>query len=543
MYTKYFGLNEKPFRITPDPRYLFMSERHSEGLAHLVYGVKDISGFIQLTGEVGTGKTTLVRTLLTRIPKGVEIALILNPQLSAIEFLASICEELKAPLPEDLSSTKAMVDTLNRHLLQSHADSRRTILLVDEAQNLSTEVLEQIRLLTNLETAKQKLLQIILIAQPELRDKLSQTNLRQLAQRVTGRYHLEPLSREESSRYIDHRLKVAGGLGDIFDDRAKKEVYRLSKGVPRLINVICDRALLGAYSREVRMVTSEIVRKAAEEVSGKETRQNGRSWLSPAIGALTATVVIAGIWAMTQNLRSQSPQSLSVPLNDTVAPAMASDVEESIPPVVQSSLDTLLQESASMTTRVIAMTNLLSIWSIEYERSMPSACAQAEAAGLSCLSQRGSWMVLQQLDKPAVLTLTDSTGQAHSGVLISIKDDSADLLLGNKQLTVPVDEIKKVWFGQYLLIWQPPNGDSSALQLGARGPKVIWLRQSLAALDPNPVASASNSDFFDSELEQQLVEFQRRNRLEADGLAGQQTQIIINSRLGLDDRPSLSTGS
>ena len=215
MYTKFFGLNEKPFSITPDPRYLFMSERHSEGLAHLVYGVKDSSGFIQLTGEVGTGKTTLVRTLLARIPDGVDIALILNPQLSAVEFLTAICEELKITLPEDRGSAKGLVDALNRHLLASHAEGRRTILLIDEAQNLTTDVLEEIRLLTNLETAKQKLLQIILIAQPELREKLLQTNLRQLAQRITGRYHLEPLSKDESIRYIDHRLKVAGGLGEI----------------------------------------------------------------------------------------------------------------------------------------------------------------------------------------------------------------------------------------------------------------------------------------------------------------------------------------
>ena len=288
MYTKYFGLNEKPFRITPDPRYLFMSERHSEGLAHLVYGVKDSSGFIQLTGEVGTGKTTLVRTLLARIPKGVDIALILNPQLSEVEFLAAICEELHIPLPEDRASPRALVDALNGHLLASHAAGKRTILLVDEAQNLSTGVLEQIRLLTNLETAKQKLLQIILIAQPELRKKLSQSNLRQLAQRVTGRYHLEPLSKDETERYIEHRLKVAGGLGDIFDDRAKREVFKCSKGVPRLINVICDRALLGAYSSDVRKVTPQIVHKAAKEISGEKNLVDTRNWMFPAISIISS---------------------------------------------------------------------------------------------------------------------------------------------------------------------------------------------------------------------------------------------------------------
>jgi general secretion pathway protein A len=533
MYTKYFGLNEKPFRITPDPRYLFMSERHSEGLAHLVYGVKDSSGFIQLTGEVGTGKTTLVRTLLARIPKGIDIALVLNPQLSAVEFLAAICEELKVSLPEDRNSVKALVDTLNRHLLASHAAGKRTILMVDEAQNLSTDVLEQIRLLTNLETAKQKLLQIILIAQPELREKLSQSNLRQLAQRVTGRYHLEPLSKEESIRYVEHRLKVAGGLGDIFDDGAKREIYKFSKGVPRLINVVCDRALLGAYSQEVREVTSQIVQKSAEEIAGKEGRLATRNWILPAIVVLTAIIVVAGIWAVTQDARSPAADATPVETDLVDSGALTAEI----------SLDVLLQNSEALTTTTKAMTTLLAIWGIEYDKNIPTACAQAESAGLSCLSQRGSWSLLRQLDKPVVLTLTDSTGQPHKTVMVAASEGSADILIGADRRTIPIDSITDLWYGQYLLIWKPPNGDPSALQVGAKGPKVIWLRQSLTALDATIPVAVSDSDIFDAALERQLMDFQRRNRLEADGLAGQQTQIIINSRLGLDDRPSLSAGS
>jgi general secretion pathway protein A len=536
MYTKYFGLNEKPFRITPDPRYLFMSERHSEGLAHLVYGVKDSSGFIQLTGEVGTGKTTLVRTLLARIPKGIDIALILNPQLSAVEFLAAICEELNVSLPQDRTSVKALVDTLNRHLLASHAAGKRTILLVDEAQNLSTEVLEQIRLLTNLETAKQKLLQIILIAQPELREKLSRSNLRQLAQRVTGRYHLKPLSKEETIRYIEHRLKVAGSLGGIFDDAAKREVYRFSKGVPRLINVVCDRALLGAYSQEVRKVTPQIVRKSAEEIAGKESALAGRNWMLPAIGVLTAVVVVAGIWAMMKDARSPVAATETGKQLAETGPVGSGSMSE------QASFDILLRNSLAFTTTTRAMTTLLGIWGVEYDKNVPSACAQATSAGLSCLSQRGSWSLLRQLDKPVVLTLTDSAGHPHRVVLVAAGEDFAELLIGSESMTIPIDKITELWYGQYLLIWQPPNGDPSALKLGARGPKVIWLRQSLTALDSTGPVAVSDSDIFDAALEQQLMEFQRRNLLEADGFAGQQTQIIINSRLRLDDRPSLSAG-
>ena len=230
-------------------------------------------------------------------------------------------------------------------------------------------------------------------------------------------------------------------------------------------------------------------------------------------------------------------------LNETGEPAKDADPGVSGSPTEQSSLDMLLQNSAEITTATIAMTNLLSIWSIDYNRNAPSACAQVEAAGLSCLSQRGSWSLLRQLDKPVVLTLTDSTGYPHRAVLVTIGEDTADLLFGDKRLSIQIDEITDLWYGQYLLLWQPPNGDSSALKVGTRGPKVIWLRQSLAALNPASPNAVSDSDLFDEELEQQLMDFQQRNRLEADGLAGQQTQIIINSRLGLNDRPSLLAGS
>ena len=209
----------------------------------------------------------------------------------------------------------------------------------------------------------------------------------------------------------------------------------------------------------------------------------------------------------------------------------------------QASLDVLLQNSGSLTTTTKAMTTLLAIWGVEYDQNIPSACAQAETADLSCLSQRGSWSLLLQLDKPVVLTLTDSTGHPHRAVMVAANEESADLLIGGERMTVSTDKIVELWYGQYLLIWHPPNGDPSALQLGARGPKVIWLRQSLTALDSTGPVTVSDSEVFDATLKQQLMDFQRRNRLEADGLAGQQTQIIINSRLGLDNRPSLSAGS
>src|SRR6202142_422557 len=228
MYTSFFGLAEKPFAITPDPRYLYLSERHAEALAHLLYGINESGGFIQLTGKVGTGKTAVVRTLFSRVPHHSDVAVILNPRVTPVEFLLTICEELGLDIAEaDRDSVKQMVDALNRRLLAAHAEGRRIIVIVDEAQNLSPAVLEQVRLLTNLETNTQKLLQIILIGQPELRELLARNELRQLAQRITGRYHLSPLSTEETTAYVRHRLRVAGATADIFNRFALDEIYRL----------------------------------------------------------------------------------------------------------------------------------------------------------------------------------------------------------------------------------------------------------------------------------------------------------------------------
>src|SRR6266481_2180442 len=285
MYLTFFGLNEKPFAITPDPRYLYLSERHAEALAHLLYGINEAGGFVQLTGEVGTGKTTIVRSLLAQTPKNAEIALILNPRMTAPEFLLTICEELGIGVQDSApGSLKDLVDILSYYLLRAHAAGKRVVLVVDEAQNLSPDVLEQVRLLTNLETNTQKLLQIILIGQPELRE---------LAQRITGRYHLNPLSHEETAAYVLHRLRVAGATTDIFAPATLNEVFRLSQGVPRVINVICDRALLGAYSLDRHRVTASLVRAAAAEVFGRRFTPHWLPWaLIAGIAALLAIATV-----------------------------------------------------------------------------------------------------------------------------------------------------------------------------------------------------------------------------------------------------------
>jgi len=547
MYTSFFGLNEKPFSITPDPRYLFMSERHGEALAHLVYGVTESGGFMQLTGEVGTGKTTLVRTLLlNRMPANADVAVVLNPQLSAREFLITICEEIGIAVPADRSSIKALIDTLNHHLLDAHSDGRRTILVVDEAQNLAPDVLEEVRLLTNLETAKQKLLQIVLIGQPELRDLLARNDLRQLAQRITGRYHLEPLSRDETAQYVDHRLKVAGALGEVFDAGAKREVFRLSQGVPRLINVICDRALLGAYTVESRRVNRRMVRRAAIEITGKTEKATWPRWAIPAIGMGAAVVIVAGFLQAFDARRNLIDASIDPPVAEVLPESVpepaaivveaADIIEDEGDPEV--SLDAQLRMASELTGSESALMTLLDLWGIDYQRGQ-RGCTQAAAEGYECVFQRGSWGGLKQFDRPAILTLVDGRGAVHDVVLIAVNGAIIELSIGGVVVTHTLEEVTDMWFGEFLLLWRPPNGSSEALGPGSSGPGVTWLRQSLAAIDIRYQTAASAPDVFDENLAEMVRLFQRDNRLDVDGLAGHQTQIIINTLLNPDSTPRL----
>ncbi len=549
MYTSFFGLNEKPFSITPDPRYLFMSERHGEALAHLVYGVTESGGFMQLTGEVGTGKTTLVRTLLAnRLPDNADVAVILNPQLSAIEFLQTICEELGVSDIAKPDSSKALIDALNHYLLSAHADGRRTILVVDEAQNLSRDVLEQVRLLTNLETSKQKLLQIILIGQPELRDLLARNDLRQLAQRITGRYHLEPLSRDETALYIEHRLRVAGAVGEVFGSGAKKEVFRLSQGVPRLINVICDRALLGAYSRESRRVTRRYVRRAAAEISGTRYVPAFLRWAAPASAVAGIALLAFGGFSIWQNIPHDSPavQPVAdiVSVADATEPAVAvaapSDDVIAPAPEPEPSLEEQLILASDVTDLDAALATLFGLWGLDYAPG-ENGCQQARRAGFECLFQRGSWNSLRQFDRPAILTLTDNRGETHRAVLTALRGDRAELSIAGVDVSHPVNAVSDLWFGDYLLIWKPANGAAVALGPGVQNGNVVWLRQSLAAIDPRYRSEPVDSDVYDAGLEEQVRAFQRDHRLLVDGLAGRQTQIIINSLLTPDDVPRLTT--
>ena len=538
MYKSFFGLTEKPFAITPDPRYLYLSERHAEALAHLAYGVTEAGGFIQLTGEVGTGKTTVLRSLLQQLPAHCDVALILNPRVTSAEFLLCICDELHVQVPAAAAgSVKSLVDLLTHFLLDAHGRGRRVVLMVDEAQNLSPDVLEQVRLLTNLETATQKLLQIILIGQPELRAVLSKPELRQLAQRVTGRYHLEALRRPETSAYTRHRLRVAGATGELLAPGALRELHRLSGGVPRIINVIADRALLGAYTREEHRVTGELVRRAATEVYGRPVLAPWVRWTALAGSVAGVALLAFVVWQ-------------AVPVDESTktsaSPAVVAQTAPVSPPAVASlpprpELGVLLALDASSATIDSAFSSLFRLWGASYQPGAGRGCEQATTLGLSCVWQRGSIAQLKLINRPAILSLVDTGGASRQVVLASLDGARTRLLIGASEVEVPVAELADYWFGEFIVLWRPQAGALRPLRAGMRGEDVRWLRQGLEQLGGLP-ASDPSQDLFDTGLESLVVDFQRSRRLAVDGVAGVQTQLVLDAALGLPGTPTL-TGS
>jgi general secretion pathway protein A len=557
MYLSFFGLNEKPFAITPDPRYLYLSERHAEALAHLLYGINEAGGFVQLTGEVGTGKTTIVRSLLAQTPKNAEIALILNPRMTAPEFLLTICEEIGIGVPDSsMESLKDLVDILSHYLLRAHGAGRRVVLVVDEAQNLAPAVLEQVRLLTNLETNTQKLLQIILIGQPELRELLGRNELRQLAQRITGRYHLHPLSRDETAAYVRHRLRVAGATTDIFSGPALSEIYRLSVGVPRVINVICDRALLGAYSMDRHRVIGTLVRNAASEVFGKRIIPN---WLPWAAAGSTAVVLLCATVALWNAHLLSSKQQVSTVATVTHAHTtpptqvagdkltpVSTTTGASAPPTAAVgtisretvSLASLLAKHADETDTDSAFANLFGLWGLKYTPASTDPCTQATQQGLDCLTQRGSLAQLHLYNRPAILLVNDDAGNSHQVVLTHLDDEHARIELGGTTHDIGIGELSRYWFGDFVMLWRPGTSQVKSLSPGMHGPDVRWLRESLQHVrgehSDGPV-----SDVFDTDLASLVRDFQRQHRLTVDGIAGVQTQIALASAVAGSDAPLL----
>jgi general secretion pathway protein A len=554
MYLSFFGLNEKPFAITPDPRYLYLSERHAEALAHLLYGINEAGGFVQLTGEVGTGKTTIVRSLLAQTPKNAEIALILNPKMTAPEFLLTICEELGIGVPDSATeSLKDLVDILSGYLLRAHAGGRRVVVVVDEAQNLAPTVLEQVRLLTNLETNTRKLLQIILIGQPELRELLGRNELRQLAQRITGRYHLNPLTNAETIAYVRHRLRVAGATSDIFSPPALAEVHRLAVGVPRVINVVCDRALLGAYSMDRHRGTSNLVRNAASEVFGKRFTPRWLPWLGTAAAAALLVITTVLLWSFrpwSTGSHGTASTAAAGPTRIAAAPAGAAAAAAGLTPVVANApvpskpglsgheLTDLLAKHANETDTDSAFSKLFGIWRIQYVPAGVDPCSQASNQGLECLNQRGSFGQLRLYNRPAILMLNDNAGASHQVVLTALDDEHATVQLGGASHDVSIGELSRYWFGDFVMLWRPGTSQVKSLSQGMRGDDVRWLRQSLQRVEGEH-SDGPVSDVFDADLSKLVRDFQRQHRLTVDGIAGVQTQIVLASAVAPPDSPFL----
>jgi general secretion pathway protein A len=511
MYRKHFNLNENPFSIAPDPRYLYMSHKHREALAHLMYGLKTDGGFVLLTGEVGTGKTTVCRCLLEQLPEDLNVAFVLNPKLTSAELLATICDEFGINYRTEHPSIKELVDNINHFLLDAHANGRKTVLIIDEAQNLDPDVLEQIRLLTNLETNQRKLLQIVMLGQPELRDQLARPELRQLAQRITARYHLGPLDRSEIAPYINHRLGVAGHHKKLFPDKVINKIYRLTNGIPRLINVLCDRTLLGTYVEGREQVNHLTLKKAAREVFGQSTNTSEIfKWLIPAlfIISLAGAIFFSGV----------------------LKPAKDADTGKQS--VVQSMLTAAQTDRLSWSTdiplaksRTTAFDTIFASWSKVYQAGLDTTpCEQAVNQGLACLDRQGSLGSLRHLNRPAVLQLIDQRGRRFYAPLLKLTDSKASLLINAKEITVSTTALEKQWFGSYTILWQPPPGYSKPIKPEAEGQDVEWLASQIKMIS-GPQTTATS-------LGQMVTSYQKNEGLIADGIAGPETLIHLNSSVG-----------
>ncbi|HEU5339579.1 MAG TPA: AAA family ATPase [Sulfuricaulis sp.] len=544
MYLQYFGLHENPFSIPPDPQYLYLSRGHQEALAHLQYGLSEAGGFVQLTGEVGTGKTLLIRALVERLPEGVDVALILYPVLTVSEFVAAICDELRVPYPGESTSLKQLIDALNAHLLRTHAQGRRTVLIIDEAQNLSREVLEQIRLLTNLETTKQKLLQIILIGQPELSNMLAQQDLRQLAQRITARYSLAAITHDETRYYIAHRCRVAGARRLLFKYSALHHAHVLTGGIPRLINILCDRALLGAYTHGENMVDVRIIKRAAKELgSGAIPRRRVIPW-KLVTGSALAVVLAVSFWygwprwiqpsstVETNAPAAPSAASSAAPEATTAAAVtVASDEANAATtlPKTHAGIEVALVNPEARTDTDTAMKNLFDRWGMDYASLRgATGCERALKAGLHCIYQTGTWNNLRKHNRPAVIELQDSSGTKHHVLVSALAADKVSLVMGGLSQEFAVQDVGRLWFGKYLLLWKPSVPKQEILRLGDRGEDIVWLRDALARYRGEPL-TANAKDVFDRDLQAQLMQFQSRHSLASDGVVGQVTLAKLQS--------------
>lgn len=545
MYAHHFGLTQDPFSIAPDPRYLFMSERHREALAHLLFGVGDAragsrgtgGGFVLLTGDIGTGKTTICRCFLEQIPAGCHVAYIFNPKLSVTELLQSICEEFHITLAQAAvhsPTVKDYVDALNAFLLQSHAAGESCLLIIDEAQNLAPDVLEQLRLLTNLETNERKLLQIVLIGQPELRTMLARPELEQLAQRVIARFHLDALSASESTQYIEHRLAVAGHSGALpFDRQALQRIQRLTSGVPRRINLLCGRALLGAWANGLQRVDRNVVDKAAAEVfeaqSARSARTNARrtAYLLGGLVLLATAALSAFLLPLLQQKTLPSSQTAVPAAQLGAAAPIRVEPPVSLPLEAMEALLPQLPRDINAAWRELAP-----IWKLPANLADP--CQAASAQQLQCYRVNNLTLPqLRQLDRPGILTLRAGSDPAVYALLVGLHDQSATLRLGQSLHRVRLAVLARHWSGDFATYWQAPPAYSADLRDGSTGAAIDQLVRQLNTVDgAPPVSSAGTAQILDAALRERVRAFQRAQGLKPDGQPGPMTFMQLERASG-----------
>ena len=526
-----------------------MSTRHQEGLAHLLYGINFGGGFVALTGEVGTGKTTLCHCLLQQLPKNIDIALILNSKLNAIELLATICDELGIIYDKNQQSLKNLIDLLNQHLLNAHANGRRTVLLIDEAQNLSMEVLEQIRLLTNLETCKTKLLKIILVGQPELKELLKREDLRQLNQRITARYHLLPLSMDETRAYIHHRLVVCKGHPEIFKESAIRKIYKLSSGIPRVINILCDRALLGAYSTNTYVITPAIVSVAAKETLAFANEK--LPYLTALSGILFFGCIATGIFFLTYwpkashkaTVNLATTYSVIQPKAETVSQTSRPDQKKPLPiekinsvPVAKTKTfhDWINSPDHSLNSELISA---LKIWGKPIPQNNQVDCHYVETTGLHCVSGKANWKDMLAINRPAILEFS-LTGEEKRHALLTGFGQNQSMIHFKDKMTFPVAEALKYWNGYYLILDQPPVPSVKLITPHQTSDNVLWLRLLLNSID-GKIEAVAQPRFYDDNLVARVMNFQHQHQLTRDGKVGDKTMTHLKNIARALDFPHL----